>query len=198
MKIKSVCVYCGSNVGYKPVYADAARQLAKLLVERDITMVFGGGNVGIMGVMANTMLELGGNVIGITTKLLVKKEVAHQGLKHLEVVDTMHQRKARMADYADAYITLPGGLGSLEELFEMWTWAQLGYHSKLCAILNVEHYYDHLITFLEHAVAEGFIKKKHHHMAIIENEPCLLLDRIFAYEQTIEPTIDNGMGREDI
>jgi uncharacterized protein (TIGR00730 family) len=178
-----ICVFTGSRHGLRPEYAEAAKRLGQLLVERGYGLVYGGGNVGLMNVVANTMLELGGNVTGVIPDRLVGKEVAHQGLSDLRVVSSMHERKALMAELSDGFIAMPGGIGTMEEFFEVLSWAQLGIHAKPCGLLNVSGYYDPLIQFLDHAVSEDFIKPKHRVLMMVEGEPGKLLDR---FEKTWE------------
>lgn len=180
----SICVFTGSRHGARVEYAEAARQLGRALVERGYGLVYGGGNVGLMTVIADTMLELNGQVTGVIPDSLVGKEVAHKGLTDLRIVNSMHERKALMAELADGFIAMPGGIGTLEELFEVLSWAQLGLHQKPCALLNVCGYYDPLLEFLDHAVADDFIKAKHRALLIVENEPIRLLGRIEAYRQS--------------
>lgn len=166
-------------------YSATARLLAKSLVDRDIKLVYGGAAVGIMGALADAVLQLGGQAIGVMPEALVRKEVAHQRLTELHVTSSMHERKSMMAELADAFIALPGGIGTLEELFEIWTWAQLGFHEKPCGLLNVEGYFDSLIRFLDHAVAEGFVKPAHGAMLLVERDPDSLLDRFACYEPPV-------------
>lgn len=191
--LNKVCVYCGSSPGRRPEYVQSATDLAAILVARNIGLVYGGGNVGIMGVLANAVLELGGQVTGIIPQGLVNREVAHQGLTDLRVVHSMHERKALMAELSDAFIALPGGLGTIEELFEILTWAQLGLHRKPCGLLNVAGYYDTLTAFLNHAVAEEFVRHKHRAMLIIETNPETLLERFERYQA---PEVTKWIGRE--
>jgi uncharacterized protein (TIGR00730 family) len=171
-----ICVFTGSRHGSRPEYAEAAKRLGQLLVERGYGLVYGGGNVGLMNIIANTMLELGGHVTGVIPDRLVGKEVAHRGLSDLRVVSSMHERKALMADLSDGFIAMPGGIGTMEEFFEVLSWAQLGIHTKPCALFNVSGYYDQLIQFLDHAVSEDFIKPKHRALMIVERKPEKLLD----------------------
>lgn len=166
--MKSICVFCGSNFGDKKAYSDIAIALGKYFATQDITLVYGGGNVGLMGDIANSVLSHGGKVIGVMPDDLVKKEIAHKGLTELHIVQSMHERKALMAKLADGFIALPGGFGTFEELLEMMTWTQLGLHKKPCAILNVEHFYDFLLQFISHAVDEKFIKKENAEILICE------------------------------
>ncbi len=180
-KLGRVCVYCGSSQGRDPAYAEQAERLARTLASENIGLVYGGASVGVMGLLADAALAEGGEVIGVIPGNLMHKEVAHQGLTDLKVVSSMHERKACMADLADAFIALPGGLGTLEELFEVLTWAQLGLHGKPCALLNTRGYYDQLARFLDHAVAEEFIKPKHRSMLIVEEDPVQLVQACATY-----------------
>jgi hypothetical protein len=172
-----ICVFTGSRHGARTEYTDAAKQLGRVLAERSYGLVYGGGNVGLMTVIADTVLDLNGHVTGVIPDSLVSKEVAHQGLTDLRVVQSMHERKALMAELSDGFIAMPGGIGTMEEFFEVLSWAQLGIHEKPCALLNVCGYYDPLIQFLDQAVTEDFIKPKHHALLIVESEPAKLLDR---------------------
>ncbi|WP_310738478.1 TIGR00730 family Rossman fold protein [Piscinibacter sp. HJYY11] len=157
MSTFSLCVYCGSKVGHQPGYEAAARHVGTLIGERGWQLVYGGGNAGLMGAVANAVLAAGGRVVGVIPKSLMDREHGHTGLHELHVVDTMHQRKQMMAERADAFLALPGGIGTFEELFEVWTWRQLGYHDKPVGLLNVEGYYDQLLAFLDQSVAQGFV-----------------------------------------
>jgi uncharacterized protein (TIGR00730 family) len=174
---KSICVYCGANAGVTPRYAEAAKRLAAGLVERNICLVYGGGNVGLMGIIADEVLRLGGEVTGVIPTALVEREVGHTGLTRQFIVKDMHERKAMMAQLSDGFIAMPGGMGTLEELFEMLTWSQLGIHSKPVALLNVDNYYDGLVTFIRHAEAEGFIKPQHAALMMVADEVDVLLSR---------------------
>lgn len=176
--MKKICVYCGSSSGRKPEYIEAAHSLARLLAQRGIGLVYGGASVGIMGAIADAVLSNGGEVVGVIPRALVEKEVSHEGLTELKVVDTMHERKAVMMDVADGFIALPGGLGTLEELFEVLTWSQLGFHKKPCGLLNVAGYYEGLISFINSAVDEQFIKTRHRDMLLIEDDAEKLLARM--------------------
>lgn len=180
--MKSVCVYCGSSPGRQEAYSDAARDLARSLVDRNIRLVYGGASVGIMGLVADTVLQLGGQAVGVIPEALVRREVAHKHLTELHVTQSMHERKMLMAELSDGFIALPGGIGTLEELFEVWTWAQLGLHKKPCGLLNIAGYFDSLTTFLDHAVAEQFVKQPHHSMLLVERDPEALLDRFGSYQ----------------
>ena len=177
-----VCVYAGSNPGSDPAYADGARALAEELAARGTGLVFGGGKVGLMGVVADTILAAGGEAIGVMPQALIDREIGHPGLTELRVVDSMHERKAVMADLADAFVALPGGIGTLEELIEVYTWSQLGIHEKPCGVLNVRGYYDHLATFLDHAVSEGFLRAQHRAVLTVAEDPAELLDAFAAFE----------------
>ncbi len=170
----------GSRHGSRPDYAEAASVLGRELVGRGYGLVYGGGNVGLMNVVADAVLGLKGNVTGVIPSSLVSKEVAHRGLTELRVVGSMHERKALMAELSDGFIALPGGIGTLEEFFEVLSWAQLGLHDKPCGLLNVSGYYDALIQFLDHAVSEDFIKPKHRALMLVEDDPAKLLGRFEA------------------
>ena len=174
----SICVFCGSNAGRSEVYADAARALAGAIAGRGLKLVYGGGNIGLMGVLADAALAAGGQVIGVAPRRLLEKEVVHQELSELRIVDSMHERKALMAELSDAFIALPGGLGTFEETFEVLTWTQLGFHRKPCGLLNVAGFYDGLTAFLDHAVAERFLKAEHRAMILVEREPGTLIDHL--------------------
>jgi len=180
--LRRVCVFCGSSMGLKPAYAEAARAMGRLLASCGLCLVYGGGNIGLMGVLADAALAAGGEVIGIIPEALLKFEVGHPELAELRVVGSMHERKAMMADLADAFIALPGGIGTLEELFEVWTWAQLGLHPKPLGLLDVGGYFDHLHVFLDHMVAEGFLKERHRAMAQIADDPAVLLALLAEYK----------------
>lgn len=179
--MKRICVYCGSSPGNNPAYAEAARRLGALLVEQSIGLVYGGAAVGIMGAIANEVLARGGEAIGIIPEALAVKEVAHTGLTEQRVVASMHERKAMMAELSDGFVALPGGWGTIEEIFEILTWAQLGFHDKPCGLLNVAGYYDGLFTFLEHAIDEGFVRPVYRDILILEDAPEDLLQRFAGY-----------------
>ena len=172
-----ICIFTGSRRGVLPEYADMAKQLARELVARGYGLVYGGGKIGLMGVIADAVLDLRGHVTGVIPNSLVSKEVAHRGLTNLRVVNSMHERKALMAELADGFIAMPGGIGTMEEFFEVLSWAQLGLHEKPCGLLNVSGYYDCLIEFIDHAVAQDFIKPKDRALLMVESEPGKLLDR---------------------
>ena len=179
--MKRICVFCGSNAGARSEYAEAARALATVLAERKLGIVYGGGNVGLMGVLADAALARGGEVIGVIPQKLVDKEVAHRGVTELLVVETMHERKALMNDLSDAFLALPGGFGTLDEFFEVLTWAQLGFHGKPCALLNVAGYYDGMLAMLDHAVTERFLRPAHRELVIADTDPLRLLQRLSAF-----------------
>jgi uncharacterized protein (TIGR00730 family) len=175
---KSICVYCGANAGVSPRYADAARALGRALVERELALVYGGGNVGLMGIIADEVLRLGGEVTGVIPTALVEREVGHTGLTRQFIVKDMHERKAMMAELSDGFIAMPGGMGTLEELFEMLTWSQLGIHAKPIGLLNVDGFYDGLAGFIRHATGQGFIRPHHAALMMVEAEPLDLLRRL--------------------
>jgi uncharacterized protein (TIGR00730 family) len=179
--MKSICVFCGSNPGNEPVYAAGAKAMGAEIARRGLVLVYGGGAVGLMGIVANAALEAGGEVHGIIPRALREKEIGHFGLTRLEVVDTMHIRKARMAELSDGFIAMPGGIGTFEELFEIWTWGQLGIHSKPLGLLNIAGFYDPLASFLDGTVDAGFLKQTHRAMAMTDTEPATLLDRMEQY-----------------
>ncbi len=183
--VRKVCVFCGSNPGARPAYAEAAEALAGLLVDEGIALVYGGASRGLMGRLADAMIERGGEVTGVIPRALVDREIAHPRVADLRVVESMHERKALMAELADAFVALPGGLGTLEELFEIYTWAQLGLHRKACALLNVESYYDGVAAFLDHAVEEGFVRAEHRALLIVEKDPHTLLERLRSFDQGV-------------
>jgi uncharacterized protein (TIGR00730 family) len=187
MPLSSVCVYCGSNLGRQAIYVEVARALGKALVARGLGLVYGGARVGVMGVIADSVLEAGGRVTGVIPQGLVDKEVAHLGLTELIVTSSMHERKTKMVERASAFIALPGGLGTLEELLEVWTWAQLGIHEKPCGVLNVAGYYDGLVAFMDHAVHEAYVKPEFRALLLVEREPDALLDRFASY---VPPRLD--------
>lgn len=180
--MKRICVFCGSNVGNNAAYVSAAQELGRLLVSRGIGLVYGGASVGIMGAVANSMLAEGGEVIGVIPTFLNKKEVGHTALTELHIVESMHQRKALMAELSDGFIALPGGVGTMEEFFEVWTWAQLGLHGKPCALLNVADYYQHLITFINNLVDTGFLKSEQRDIVLVSDDIRDLLTRMENYQ----------------
>ena len=192
--MKSICVYCGSSPGRQEAYSNAAQDLARTLVDRNIRLVYGGAGVGIMGLLADTVLQLGGQAVGVIPEALVRREVAHKHLTELHVTQSMHERKMLMAELSDGFIALPGGIGTLEELFEVWTWAQLGLHRKPCGLLNIAGYFDALTAFLDHAVAEQFIKQPHHSILIVERESEALIDRFDSY---VPPAVTKWMEKDE-
>lgn len=185
--MKRLCVYCGSNKGNKPVYADAARQLAAALLERKTELVYGGSSNGIMGILADSMLDGGGTVTGVIPRALVDREIAHKGLSDLHIVETMHERKALMEQLSDGFIAMPGGYGTLEEIVEVLTWGQLQFHSKPCGLLNVNGYFDDLLRYLDRATASGFLRPQHRAMLLVADKPSGLLHQ---FAQYVSPTGD--------
>jgi uncharacterized protein (TIGR00730 family) len=192
--MRAIAVFCGSSAGVRPEYGAAADALGRTLAERGITLVYGGASVGLMGRVADAALARGGTVVGVIPAALVSKEIEHRGLTELHVVDSMHARKRMMADRADGFVALPGGVGTLEELFEVWTWAQLGHHEKPCALLDVGGYYERLAAFLDHTVAEGFVRPAHREMLIVETNASRLLDRMASYRA---PTVAKWIDRDE-
>ena len=190
-----LAVYCGSSHGFDPVHAETARALGTELAAAGVGLVYGGGNVGLMGTIADAVLEAGGEVIGVIPQALVDREVAHHGVTKLHVTSSMHERKALMADLSDGFVALPGGIGTMEELFEVWTWGQLGYHAKPCALLNVDGYYDGLIAFLDSMVTNGFLNDESRAMLIEVDEVTDLLDRLADHAPQ---TVDKWIGRTDL
>ena len=179
--LRSVAVYCGSNQGTEPAYGRAAASLGRVLAERGIRLVYGGGDVGLMGVLADAARGAGGEVLGVITRALVDREIAHPGLTSLTVVDTMHERKAAMSDAADAFVMLPGGYGTFDEFFEAVTWTQLGIHAKPCGVLDVAGYFGPLRAMLDVATRHGFIKAVHRDLVITDDDPARLLDLLAAW-----------------
>lgn len=178
--MKSIAVYCGANAGVSDVYAQGARALAQALVGHKLALVYGGGHVGLMGIIADEVLRLGGEVSGVIPQQLVERELAHPGLTRLFVVKDMHERKAMMAQLADGFVAMPGGMGTFEELFEMLTWSQLGIHAKPVGVLNVDGFYDQLVAFMEHVKEEGFIRPQHAGLMMVESAPEILVKRLMA------------------
>ena len=176
--MQHLCVFCGSQAGTNGLYQQAAVEVGRLLVQRGYGLVYGGGQVGLMGSIADAVLQAGGEVIGVIPEAMVTRELAHRGVTQMHVVASMHARKARMAELADAFVALPGGYGTLEELFEIITWAQLGLHRKPIGILNVAGYYDALIACIDRAITEGFIRPEHRQLTIIADTPAGLLDKL--------------------
>jgi len=184
-RIQRICVFTGSQPGYRPVYAEQAERLGRLLAARGIGVVYGGGSVGLMGVLADAALDGGAEVIGVIPEVLMIREVTHTGLTELRIVGTMHERKALMAELSDAFIALPGGFGTLDELFEVVTWAQLGLHRKAVGLLNVEGYYDPLLALIEHAIAEGFILPEYAQLLTVDSDPEGLLEQLLRHEPPV-------------
>jgi hypothetical protein len=178
--MKYICVYCGSNPGTRPEFTQSAKTVGETLAKKGLGLVYGGGNVGLMGVLADAALKAGTEVIGVIPEDLVKREVAHPGLTTLHEVTSMHERKSLMCGLADGFIAMPGGFGTLDEIMEMVTWRQLGYHQKHCGLLNVSGYYDEFMRFLDGAVASGLILKEHRDLLIAEQDPGTLMDRLLA------------------
>lgn len=193
--ISRLCVFCGSNHGARPEFEAAARALGVSLADEGVTLVYGGGRVGLMGVVADAALESGGDVIGVIPHALDTKELAHNGLTEIHVVDSMHERKALMAELADGFVALPGGLGTFEEFFEIVTWAQLGIHHKPCGLLNVAGYFDKLVAFLDHAMEERFVKPQHRELILVEGNHRRLLERMRSYEP---PVVEKWIRREEL
>jgi uncharacterized protein (TIGR00730 family) len=192
--MRRVCVFCGSSVGVKPAYQDAARAMGKLLARRGIGLVYGGGAVGLMGVIADAALQAGAEVIGVIPQALFDREIGHGGVTDLRIVDSMHTRKAMMADLADAFIAMPGGVGTFEEFFEAITWTQLGLHRKPCGLLNVDGFYTPLAVFIDQAVSEGFIKPIHRTAIIVDSDPARLLDSLATIDL---PDVPKWIRREE-
>mgnify|MGYP001818551357 FL=1 len=182
-----ICVYCGSNPGSRPVYAEAAESLADVLVRHEFELVYGGSDKGIMGVLANAVLELGGKVHGVIPQMLMDKEIAHQGITELHVVASMHARKTMMAALSDGFIAMPGGFGTLEEIIEIVTWGQLRFHDKPCGLLNIDGYFDHLIAYLDHANNEGFLRTENREMLLVDANPAALVRQ---FERYAAPHVD--------
>jgi uncharacterized protein (TIGR00730 family) len=192
--MRRICVFCGSSSGGNAAYAEAARTVGAHLAQQKIGVVYGGGRVGLMGELADAALAGGGSVIGVIPRALFEREVAHEGVTEMRVVSSMHERKALMAELSEAFIALPGGMGTFEELCEVLTWAQLGIHSKPCGLLNVERYYDPLLALLDHAVREGFVRREHRSILIDDADPKRLIDRIG--QSAPRPAADGPLGLE--
>lgn len=185
--MRRICVYCGSNLGARALYADAARDLADVLVRHDLELVYGGADKGIMGTIADAVLERGGNVHGVIPQMLCDKEIAHQGLTELHVVSSMHARKTMMAALSDGFIAMPGGFGTLEEIIEIITWGQLRFHDKPCGLLNVGGYFDHLLAYLDHASTEGFLRSENRQMLLCDKTAAGLIQQ---FERYSAPHVD--------
>jgi uncharacterized protein (TIGR00730 family) len=192
--MRSICVFCGSNIGARDSYAGAADALGRTIAERGLRLVYGGAKVGLMGAVADSALAAGGEVGGVIPKALIEREIAHAGLTEVHTVASMHERKKMMSDLADGFIALPGGAGTLEELFEVWTWAQLGHHRKPVGIFNVEGFFDHLAAFLDHQAAELFMRREHRDMLLVDTDATRLLDRFDAYQA---PTVTKWIRRDE-
>jgi uncharacterized protein (TIGR00730 family) len=190
--VDSICVFCGSNTGRAEAYAAAARALARALARRRLRLVYGGGSIGLMGVLADAALSDGVHVTGVAPRSLLEREVVHRRLNELHVVGSMHERKAKMAELADAFIALPGAYGTLDETFEALTWTQLGYHRKPCGLLNVAGYFDRLVAYLDHALAERFLAREHRDMLLLEDDPDLLIERLGSVRL---PQVSKWIGR---
>ena len=193
--LRRVCVFCGASQGARPEYAEAARATGRLIAQSGLGLVYGGGHVGLMGELADAALEAGGEVIGVIPDALMRMEAGHGEVTQLHVVSTMHERKAKMAELADCFIALPGGIGTLEELFEIWTWGQLGLHPKPLGFLDVAGYYTRLHDFLDHAEAEGFVRPRHRAMVAVESDPAVLLSKLAAYQP---PETVRVVGRDTV
>lgn len=191
--MKRICVFCGSNFGAREEYSQAARDLAAALVEADIGLVYGGASVGLMGLISRCVREAGGEVIGVIPRAFAAKEIADTQLDDLRIVNSMHERKALMAELSDGFIALPGGLGTLEEFFEVLTWAQLKMHTKPCALLEVAGYWTHLLTFLDHTVDSAFVRSEHRAMILCEDNPRVLLNKMATYQP---PQLEKWLQRD--
>ena len=190
--MRSVCVFCGSNTGATAAYAEATRALVRAVARAGLRLVYGGGSIGLMGVLAEAALGAGVDVTGVAPRRLLEREVVHRGLSALHVVESMHERKAKMADLSDAFIALPGGYGTLDEMFEALTWTQLGYHRKPCGLLNVGRYFERLADYLDHAVTERFLAREHRDMLLIEDDPDVLIARL---QSARLPQVTKWIGR---
>ena len=196
--MRRICVYCGSSHGARRAYTELAQSLGRQLAQANIGLVYGGGSVGLMGIVADAVLAEGGEVIGVIPSVLARKELLHQDCTTLYQVGTMHERKARMEELADGFIALPGGYGTLDELFEIITWAQLGLHRKPIGLLNGQHYYDQLIDFLRHTVAEEFVRETHFKALLIDDDPQRLLSRMQTYQAVPIASVNKWIGRENV
>ena len=192
--MKRVCVFCGSSPGARPGYRTAAEALGAAIARRGLGLVYGGAHVGLMGAVADAALLHGGEVIGVLPRALEAKELAHRNLSALYVVESMHERKALMAELSDCFVALPGGIGTLEETFEAWTWTQLGLHEKPCALLDVDGYYAALHAFLDHAVAERFVRPEHRAMLLVESDPERMLDALSGWRA---PIVEKWLDRNE-
>ena len=192
--MKRICVFCGSNDGADPIFIKTAEEVGRFLAHRGIELVYGGGRVGLMGKIADTVMHNGGSVIGIIPRALAEKEVAHAGLTKLRVVGSMHERKAIMAELSDGFIALPGGFGTFEELCEIITWAQLGFHSKPCGFLNIDGYYDPLIELFDNATREQFVRPEHRRLVLIESEIEKMFDLMVTYKP---PDLEKWINKDE-
>ncbi|MGM8365706.1 TIGR00730 family Rossman fold protein [Virgibacillus sp. W0181] len=193
--MKRITVFCGSSMGASSTYKEAAIQLGKELVKQEITLVYGGASVGLMGTVADTVLQAGGQAIGVIPQMLEEREISNLELTELHIVDSMHSRKAKMADLADGFIALPGGAGTLEEFAEIFTWAQLGVHQKPIGLLNANHFFDPLIAFLDHMYTEKFMQERHRHLALVDEDPAKLIEKFHSYKP---PAIKTYMNEDQI
>ncbi|HEX9962952.1 MAG TPA: TIGR00730 family Rossman fold protein [Pyrinomonadaceae bacterium] len=193
--MKSITVFCGSSSGFRPEYAEAAKNLARLLVERNVRLVYGGGNVGLMGIIADEVMRSGGAVVGIIPDSLFKKEVGNRAVTELRVVGSMHERKAMMAELADGFIAMPGGIGTFEEFFEILTWSQLGFHEKPCGLLNVAGYYDGLLALCDNAVKEGFLRAVHRALILDDADAVSLLEKMNNFQP---PSVEKWIAKDDL
>lgn len=185
--MKSVCVFCGANPGARPSYLTAATRLGEAIADRGLGVVYGGASVGLMGAVADAALSRGGQVFGVLPEFMIAREIAHPRLTELDLVGSMHERKARMAERSDAFVALPGGFGTLEELFEVLTWSQLGLHRKPIALLDVDGYFTSLVTFLDHAVSEGLLRPEYRAMLFVEGDASKLVERLQSYALPVVP-----------
>ncbi len=176
--VRSICVFCGSKTGNGEAYSELARGVGTLLAQRGITLIYGGGDIGLMGVVADAAIAEGGEVIGVIPGFMLEHELGHRGVARLEVVDSMHERKARMAELSDAFLAMPGGIGTLEELFEIWTWAQLGLHIKPIGLLDADEFFAHLVAFVQHTVDAGFVSERTRDLLLVDSDVQVLLDRL--------------------
>lgn len=193
--MRAVCVFCGSREGSRSSYVEAARSMGTALASREIGLVYGGGRVGLMGALADAVLEAGGEAVGVIPEALVSKEIGHADLTKLHVVGSMHERKKLMSDLSDGFVTLPGGYGTLEEFFEVLSWAQLSIHEKPCAMLDVDGYYEHLSALFDEMIGEGFVHPEHRSLVLMERDPVALLDRMESYRP---PETKKWLGRGDL
>ena len=192
--MKRICIFCGSSTGADPVYAEAARSMGATVARLGLGVVYGGGNIGLMGVLADAVLARQGEVMGVIPQALVDKELAHHGVTELRVVHSMHERKALMAELADAFVALPGGYGTLEEFCEVLTWAQLGFHAKPCGLLNVAGFYDSFLALLDHAVRERFLRPEHRSLVVVDPEPEVLIRRL---AESAPPALPKWIDRDE-